>query len=51
MECELLKRYNEALTDENKKLRIELEKLKSLKMSPPLRLVSTVTMCPSCERV
>eukprot|EP00253_Pinus_taeda_P020123 PITA_20123 len=48
---ELLKRYNELLADENRKLHTELEKLKALKMSPPLRSASTLTMCPSCGRV
>jgi len=47
-----MKRYNEALADENRKLQMELEKLKALKMSsPPLRPSSTLRMCPSCERV
>eukprot|EP00253_Pinus_taeda_P031889 PITA_31889 len=48
---ELLRRYNELLADENRKLHTELEKLKALKMSPPLRSASTLTMCPSCGRV
>eukprot|EP00253_Pinus_taeda_P001933 PITA_01933 len=52
MDCEVMKRYNEALTDENRKLHMELEKLKALKMSsPPLMPASGLTMCPSCERV
>eukprot|EP00253_Pinus_taeda_P011739 PITA_11739 len=52
VDCEVMKRYNEALTEENRKLYMELEKLKALKMSsPPLRPVSTLRMCPSCERV
>eukprot|EP00253_Pinus_taeda_P001931 PITA_01931 len=52
VDCEVMKRYNEALADENRKLQMELEKLKALKMSsPPLRPSSTLRMCPSCERV
>lgn len=38
-DCELLKRYNEELVEENRKLRIELVQM------------STLAMCPSCGRV
>eukprot|EP00253_Pinus_taeda_P010760 PITA_10760 len=52
VDCEVLKRCNEALAEDNRKLHMELEKLKALKMSaPPLRPASTLRMCPSCERV
>eukprot|EP00253_Pinus_taeda_P013678 PITA_13678 len=40
VDCEVLRRDNEALVDDNRKLHIEVEKLKA-----------RITMCPSCARV
>ena len=56
MDCEFLKRCCETLTEENRRLHKEVQELRALKlvsphlymhMSPP----TTLTMCPSCERV
>ena len=56
MDCEYLKRCCETLTEENRRLHKEVQELRALKlvsphlymhMSPP----TTLTMCPSCERV
>ena len=56
MDCELLKRCCESLTEENRRLQRELQELRALKrvsphlymhMSPP----TTLTVCPSCQRV
>ncbi|KAE8731304.1 Homeobox-leucine zipper protein HOX27 [Hibiscus syriacus] len=55
VDCELLKRSCETLTEENKSLHKELQELKLWKqtasycMQPPAAAVLTV--CPSCERV
>ncbi|KAL5988327.1 Homeobox-leucine zipper protein [Asimina triloba] len=55
VDCELLKRCCEALTDENRRLQKELQELKAMKnLSSPfyMRLpAATLTMCPSCERI
>ncbi|CAL5352036.1 unnamed protein product [Camellia sinensis] len=54
VDCEYLKRCFEALTEENRRLQKELQELRTLKASqsfykqPP---ATTLTMCPSCERV
>ncbi|CAD6262826.1 unnamed protein product [Miscanthus lutarioriparius] len=56
VDCEYLKRCCETLTEENRRLHKEVQELRALKlvsphlymhMSPP----TTLTMCPSCERV
>jgi hypothetical protein len=56
VDCEYLKRCCETLTEENRRLQKEVQELRALKlvsphlymhMSPP----TTLTMCPSCERV
>jgi hypothetical protein len=56
VDCEFLKHCCEKLTEENRRLQKEVQELRSLKlvsphlymhMSPP----TTLTMCPSCERV
>ncbi|KAG8083160.1 hypothetical protein GUJ93_ZPchr0014g47293 [Zizania palustris] len=56
VDCEFLKRCCETLTEENRRLQKEVHELRALKlvsphlymnMSPP----TTLTMCPSCERV
>nr|AFN53636.1 putative homeobox-leucine zipper protein [Linum usitatissimum] len=55
VDCEYLKRCCETLTEENRRLQKELQELRALKtnsqpfyMQPP---ATTLTMCPSCERV
>ncbi|KAK3231166.1 hypothetical protein Dsin_003047 [Dipteronia sinensis] len=58
VDCELLKKCCETLTEENKRLQKELQELKSLKvaaaplyMEMPAGAVTSLTMCPSCERI
>ncbi|PWA66288.1 HD-ZIP protein [Artemisia annua] len=55
VDCEFLKRCCENLTDENRRLQKELQELRALKMSPQFYMQmappTTLTMCPSCERV
>ncbi|OIW15552.1 hypothetical protein TanjilG_01075 [Lupinus angustifolius] len=54
-DCELLKKYCETLTEENKRLKKELQELKSIETSPgpfPMQIPSaTLIICPSCERI
>ncbi|KAA8531518.1 hypothetical protein F0562_006129 [Nyssa sinensis] len=54
VDCELLKKCCETLTDENRRLQKELQELKALKLAQPFYMqlpAATLTMCPSCERV
>ncbi|XP_047318372.1 homeobox-leucine zipper protein HAT14-like isoform X2 [Impatiens glandulifera] len=56
VDCEYLKRCCETLTEENRRLHKELQELRALKSSnsnPFLMQLpaTTLTMCPSCERV
>ncbi|XLS65774.1 hypothetical protein HN51_025748 [Arachis hypogaea] len=54
VDCEYLKRCCETLTEENRKLHKELQELRALKTSNPFYMqlpATTLTMCPSCERV
>ncbi|KAI5579858.1 hypothetical protein BDE02_08G116900 [Populus trichocarpa] len=60
MECEYLKRWFGSLTEQNRRLQREVEELRALKVGPPTVMsphsceplpASTLTMCPSCERV
>ncbi|KAL1567892.1 homeobox associated leucin zipper [Salvia divinorum] len=55
LDCELLKRCCETLTDENRRLHKELHDLKALKLAPPLYMhlpaAATLTICPTCERI
>ncbi|CAH8326068.1 unnamed protein product [Eruca vesicaria subsp. sativa] len=54
VDCEILKKCCETLTDENRRLQKELQDLKALKMSQPFYMhmpAATLTMCPSCERL
>ncbi|KAJ8544848.1 hypothetical protein K7X08_017431 [Anisodus acutangulus] len=55
VDCEFLKKCCETLTDENRKLYKELQELKALKVAQPLYMqlpaATTLTVCPSCERV
>ncbi|KAK2422137.1 homeobox-leucine zipper protein HOX11 [Trifolium repens] len=54
VDCEYLKRCCETLTEENRRLHKELLELRALKTSNPFQMqlpATTLTMCPSCERV
>ncbi|XP_075507720.1 homeobox-leucine zipper protein HAT14-like [Primulina tabacum] len=54
VDCEYLKRCCERLTEENRRLQKELRELRALKASQPFYEhlpATTLTMCPSCERV
>ncbi|XP_010417040.1 PREDICTED: homeobox-leucine zipper protein HAT9-like [Camelina sativa] len=55
VDCEVLKKCCETLTDENMRLRKEIQELKTLKLSnQPVYMhmpASTLTMCSSCERI
>lgn len=60
VDCELLKRYCENLSEENRRLQKELQELRAIKVPPPCVIAhdfymplpaATLTMCPSCERL
>lgn len=60
VDCELLKRCCESLTEENRRLHKELQELRAVKMPAPCVIAhdfympmpaATLTMCPSCERL
>lgn len=54
VDCEYLKRCCESLTEENRRLQKEVKELRTLKTSTPFYMqlpATTLTMCPSCERV
>lgn len=55
VDCEYLKRCCETLTEENRRLQKEVQELRALKLSPQMYMhmspPTTLTMCPSCERV
>ncbi|KAJ7943008.1 Homeobox associated leucine zipper protein [Quillaja saponaria] len=60
MECEYLKRWFGSLTEQNRRLRREVEELRAMKVGPPTVIsphsceplpASTLSMCPRCERV
>ncbi|KAL3752281.1 hypothetical protein ACJRO7_013005 [Eucalyptus globulus] len=55
VDCEYLKRCCDNLTQENKRLQKEVQELRALKLSPQLYInmnpPTTLTMCPSCQRV
>ncbi|KAJ8754510.1 hypothetical protein K2173_005671 [Erythroxylum novogranatense] len=54
VDFEYLKRCCETLTEENRRLQKELQELRALKASQPFYMqlpATTLTMCPSCERV
>ncbi|PKA49597.1 Homeobox-leucine zipper protein HOX11 [Apostasia shenzhenica] len=54
VDCEYLKRCCETLKEENRRLQKELSELRALKTSQPFFLqlpATTLSMCPSCERV
>lgn len=57
VDCEYLKRWCERLTDDNKRLQKEVAELRALKAAasspvmPPPASMTTLAMCPSCQRV
>ncbi|KAI5068185.1 hypothetical protein GOP47_0017107 [Adiantum capillus-veneris] len=60
IDCELLKRCCESLTEENRRLQKEVQELRALKVGAPCVIAhdfymplpaATLTMCPSCERL
>ncbi|KAL5232420.1 hypothetical protein ABZP36_031196 [Zizania latifolia] len=54
VDCEYLKRCCETLTKENRRLHKELAELRALKTARPFYMhlpATTLSMCPSCERV
>ncbi|XP_010538408.1 PREDICTED: homeobox-leucine zipper protein HAT4-like [Tarenaya hassleriana] len=55
VDCEFLRRCCENLTEENRRLQKEVTELRALKLSPQFYMhmapPTTLTMCPSCERV
>ncbi|XP_057492423.1 homeobox-leucine zipper protein HAT3-like [Actinidia eriantha] len=55
VDCEYLKRCCDNLTEENRRLQKEVNELRALKLSPQAYMhmnpPTTLTMCPSCERV
>jgi homeobox-leucine zipper protein len=54
VDCEYLKKCCETLTEENRRLQKELQELRALKTSQPFYMqlpATTLTMCPSCEKV
>ncbi|KAG0474570.1 hypothetical protein HPP92_014256 [Vanilla planifolia] len=55
VDCEFLKRCCENLKEENRRLQKEVQELRALKLSPQFYMhmtpPTTLTMCPSCERV
>ncbi|RDY06916.1 Homeobox-leucine zipper protein HAT14, partial [Mucuna pruriens] len=54
VDCEYLKRCCESLTEENRRLQKELQELRALKTCQPFYMqlpATTLTMCPSCERI
>ncbi|KAJ6804579.1 putative homeobox-leucine zipper protein HOX1 [Iris pallida] len=59
VDCELLKRCCEGLTEENRRLHKEVQELRALKIPSPQHLYAhhnmtpptTLTMCPSCQRI
>lgn len=60
VDCELLKRCCESLTEENRRLQKEVQELRALKVGAPCVIAhdfymplpaATLTMCPSCERL
>ncbi|XP_038722608.1 homeobox-leucine zipper protein HOX11-like isoform X1 [Tripterygium wilfordii] len=54
VDCEYLKRCCETLTEENRRLHKELQELRALKSTNPFYMqlpATTLTMCPSCEKV
>ncbi|MQM07512.1 hypothetical protein Taro_040358 [Colocasia esculenta] len=56
VDCELLRRCCEGLTEENRRLQKEVQELRALKLFSPHHFMhmtppTTLTICPSCERL
>ncbi|KAL4577540.1 hypothetical protein LXL04_013649 [Taraxacum kok-saghyz] len=54
VDCEYLKKCCKRLTDENQRLRREVEEMKTQRVSQPIYMqlsAATLTMCPSCEQI
>ncbi|XP_057867552.1 homeobox-leucine zipper protein HOX11 [Cryptomeria japonica] len=54
VDCEYLKRCCETLTEENRRMQKEIQELRALKVAHPFYMhlpTTTLTICPSCERV
>ncbi|XP_062196832.1 homeobox-leucine zipper protein HOX27-like [Phragmites australis] len=54
VDCEYLKRCCDTLTEENRRLHKEIAELRALKTVQPFYLhlpATTLSMCPSCERI
>ncbi|CAL9111199.1 unnamed protein product [Musa textilis] len=54
VDCEYLKRCCQTLTEENRRLQKEVAELRVLKITHPFHMhlpATTLSMCPSCERV
>ncbi|KAL5707219.1 homeobox-leucine zipper protein [Ranunculus cassubicifolius] len=54
VDCEVLRKCCQTLTDENRRLHKELQELKALKLTSPLYMqlpAATLSMCPSCEKI
>ncbi|KAJ8634552.1 hypothetical protein MRB53_008819 [Persea americana] len=57
VDCEFLKRCCESLSEENRRLKKELQELKSIKLTSPFYIqlhkaaATKISVCPSCERV
>ncbi|GMH14710.1 hypothetical protein Nepgr_016551 [Nepenthes gracilis] len=54
MDCELLKKRCETLTEENRRLHTELQELRALNLAQPIYMhlpAATLITCPSCERI
>ncbi|XP_061355482.1 homeobox-leucine zipper protein HOX11-like [Gastrolobium bilobum] len=54
VDCEYLKRCCDTLREENRRIHKEIQELRALKTSNPFYMQlppTTLTMCPSCERV
>lgn len=55
VDCEFLRKCCKSLSDENRRLKRELQELKAAKPVSPVSVqlpkASTVQMCPSCESI
>ncbi|MFS8010766.1 putative transcription factor homeobox-WOX family [Helianthus anomalus] len=54
LDCEYLKKCYKTLTDENQRLRQEVQELKAQKVSKPMYMqlpAATLILCPSCEQI
>ncbi|KAL4333092.1 hypothetical protein GQ457_07G017450 [Hibiscus cannabinus] len=54
MECDYLKRWFRSLAEQNRRLQIEVDELKAMKIGSPAAILphaSTLTTCTRCERV